>query len=314
MDSPHAIRTPSFAKINWILRVLGRRRDSFHEISTILQSVDLADELSIEANSSDRIRLQTSGYEVAQGEDNLVWRAAALLKKRAPAESGAHISLRKRIPVGAGLGGGSSNAAVTLLVLNQLWGCGLKLKRLRELAGALGSDVPFFLLGGAALGKGRGELLTPLPDPPKEELVLCYPGFSLSTAKAYRMGGWPRLRSASEHLTKSGADTKIRRFCEYAQDGRRVHVLIENDFDAPLLKQFPQLTETHRALKRAGCERVALCGSGSMLLGVSAPSGPEMIVKKLSRAGRAGVAEVFQVSTLSGNQYRTAFREAGVTL
>ena len=238
MHAPDRIRIPSFAKINWILKVLGRRRDSFHEVSTILQSVDLADQISIRATCSDRIRLETSGREVAKGEENLIWRAAALLKKRAPSGSGADISLRKRIPVGAGLGGGSSNAAVTLLVLNQLWNCGLELKRLRQLGRELGSDVPFFLIGGAVLARGRGERVRPLPDPPAESLVLCFPGFSLSTAKAYEMGRWPRLATASDHLTKRRTDTKIRRFCEYAEDSRRVHVLLENDFDAPLLQGF----------------------------------------------------------------------------
>lgn len=311
MHTPSRIRIPSFAKINWILKVLGRRQDSFHEVRTILQTVDLADQLSIRATCSDRIRLETSGREVATGEENLVWRAAALLKKQAPAGSGADISLRKRIPVGAGLGGGSSNAAVTLLVLNQLWNCGLELNRLCQLGQGLGSDVPFFLLGGAVLARGRGELVSPLPDPPAESLVLCFPGFSFSTAKAYKMGRWPRMATDSDHLTKRRTDTKIRRFCEYAEDSRRVHVLLENDFDAPLLKQFPRLTETHRALRRAGCERVAFCGSGSALLGVSAPAPPTLIMEKLTCSG---IGEVFPSLTLSRNQYRAAFRQAGLIL
>ena len=301
----------SFAKINWIFKVLGRRPDSFHEVSTVLQTVDLADRISIEPITSDRIELKTTGYEVAQGEDNLVHRAACLLKREFSVQTGARIFLEKRIPVGAGLGGGSSNAAIVLLGLNRLWDCGVDPERLQKLGQKLGSDVPFFLLGGTAWGRGRGEQLRPLPDPPNEELVLCYPGFSMSTAEAYALGQWGPLNKPSKWLTKTGTDTKIRRFCDYAENSRRVHVLIENDFDAPLLKRFPQLAETHRALEKAGCECVALCGSGSTVLGVPSLSQTKLVAERLSHAG---VGQVFQTSTLARHQYRAALQETGIGL
>jgi len=305
------MQVKSFAKINWILKVLGRRPDSFHEVSTVLQTVDLADRISIELIPSDRIELKTAGYEVAQGETNLAHRAACLLKREFSIRTGTRIFLEKRIPVGAGLGGGSSNAAMVLLGLNRLWDCGADAKRLQELGQQLGSDVPFFLLGGTAWGRSRGEQLSPLPDPPHEELVLCYPGFSLSTAEAYAMGQWPSVGAASNRLTKTRTDTKIRRFCDYVEDGRRVHVLIENDFDAPLLKTLPQLSETHRALEKAGCERVALCGSGSTVVGVPAQSQEKLVTERLCRAG---VGQVFQISTLARNQYQAALQKSGVGL
>ena len=299
----------SFAKINWILKVLGRRPDSFHEVSTVLQTVDLADRISIELIPADRIELKTAGYEVAEGEDNLAHRAACLLKREFSVWTGARIFLEKRIPVGAGLGGGSSNAAMVLLGLNRLWDCGVAPEHLRKLAQQLGSDVPFFLLGGTVWGRSRGEQLTPLPDPPPAELVLCYPGLSMSTAEAYAMGQWAPLNAASNRLTKTRTDTKIRRFCDYAEDGRRVHVLIENDFDAPLLKRFPQLAETHRALEKAGCERVALCGSGSTVVGVPPQSQEKLVTERLCQAG---VGQVFQTSTLARHQYQATLQKTGV--
>ena len=305
------IKIPSFAKINWVLKVLGSRSDSFHEVRTILQSIDLADWITIKVTHSDNIQLEISGRKVAKGKNNIIWKAAELLKKRAPNGSGADIFLEKRIPVGAGLGGGSSNAAVTLLALNQVWSCGLKLTQLLELSRKLGSDVPFFLLGGTALGKGHGDFMTPLPDPPEENILLGYPGFSLSTKKAYAMGNWPRLNTTSGDLTKRRVDTKIRTFCEYAESNRRVHLLIENDFDKPLLKNFPRLAEIRWALEKSGCEAVSICGSGSTVLGVSVTSQPVMLRKDLSSTG---IVEIFKVLTLSRDKYRAAFGEAGIKL
>ena len=299
----------SFAKINWILKVLGRRPDSFHEVSTVLQTVDLADRISIELIPRDGIELKATGYEVPQGEDNLVHRAACLLKREFSVGTGARIFLEKRIPVGAGLGGGSSNAAIVLLGLNRLWDCGADPERLQKLARELGSDVPFFLLGGTAWGEGRGERLRSLPDPPNEELVLCYPGFSMSTAEAYVMGQWAPLNISSNRLTKTRTDTKIRRFCDYAKGGRRVHVLIENDFDAPLLKRFPELAETRQALEKAGCESVSLCGSGSTVLGVPSQGQTKLVVERLSQSG---VGRVFQILTLARHQYRAALLKTGI--
>ncbi len=303
------MQVKSFAKINWILKVLGRRPDAFHEVSTVLQTVDLADRISFELIPSDRIELTTAGYEVALGETNLAHRAACLLKREFSIRTGTRIFLEKRIPVGAGLGGGSSNAAMVLLGLNRLWDCGADAERLQGLGQQLGSDVPFFLLGGTAWGRSRGEQLTPLPDPPHEELVLCYPGFSMSTAEAYALGQWAPVTAASNLLTKTRTDTKIRRFCDYVEHGRRVHELIENDFDAPLLKRLPKLSETHRALEKAGCERVALCGSGSTVVGVPAQSQEKLVTERL---GRAGVGQVFQISTLARKQYQTALQKSEV--
>ena len=305
------MQVKSFAKINWILKVLGRRPDSYHEVSTVLQTVDLADQITIDLIPSGTIELQTAGYEVAQGETNLAHRAACLLQREFSVRTGARIFLEKRIPVGGGLGGGSSNAAMVLLGLNRLWDCGADARCLLRLGRQLGSDVPFFLLGGTVWGRSRGEQLSPLPDPPHEELVLCYPGFPMATAQAYAEGRWAPLGATSNRLTMTRAETKIRRFCDYAEDGRRVSVLIENDFDAPLLKRFPQLSATHRALEKAGCGRVALCGSGSTMVGIPEQGQVKLVAERLSHTG---VGQVFQTSTVARHQYQEALQKTGAGL
>lgn len=303
------LEIPSFAKLNWILKVLGRRPDGYHEVSTLLQTIDLSDELVFEARETGSIQLDITGSDLPRDSRNLIWQAADLLSEHAASPASARIILNKRIPVGAGLGGGSSNAAMTLLALNQLWSCGLSHSHLQSLAARLGSDVPFFLAGGCCLATGRGEKIQPAPDPPSTQLVLCYPGFPISAADAYRLGGWPTLETRRTQLTKNRAGTRIRRFCDYAEAGRRVNALVENDFDQPLFECFPRLAAVCEALMETGCRPVAVCGSGSTVLGIPVSDQAAEVIEKLERSG---LGQVFQVSTLSRDQYRARLQEAGL--
>lgn len=141
------LSVPSFAKINWALKILGKRSDGYQQIRTIYQTIDLSEEIVLETTSDPVIQLEVQGRKVARGEDNLLYQTADLLRKTAGSQAGIRIKLKKKIPVGAGLGGGSSNAAVALLALNQLWDCKMDEKELVELAGQLGADVPFFFCG-----------------------------------------------------------------------------------------------------------------------------------------------------------------------
>lgn len=180
------IRAP--AKINWTLEVLGRRTDGYHEILSVAQTIGLWDELRLEPAAD--LQLHLSGLPLSgadQGEGNLVLRAARLLQAEAGSKGGAHIYLHKGIPLAAGLGGGSSDAAAALRGLNRLWDLGLDLQALHDLATRLGSDVPFFLVGGTALLSGRGERVTPLPDIPARTLVVAVPPGRVrdKTARAY---------------------------------------------------------------------------------------------------------------------------------
>jgi 4-diphosphocytidyl-2-C-methyl-D-erythritol kinase len=171
------------AKINRELRVGPRRPDGFHEIRSRLCSIDFSDRLEVE--ESDRLDLSCSGKPIPCDETNLVARAACALADRIGIAPGARIRLEKRIPVGAGLGGGSADAAVTLLLLSRLWSSRLRREELSEVAARLGSDIPFFLHGGEADVAGRGERVTPLKDSPPAQLFLWIPPFSVSTAQVY---------------------------------------------------------------------------------------------------------------------------------
>ncbi|MGW8182052.1 MAG: 4-(cytidine 5'-diphospho)-2-C-methyl-D-erythritol kinase, partial [bacterium] len=196
------------------LEILGRRSDGFHELITVLQTLDYSDELSFEI-PSDEINLSIAGRDVARGKDNLICAAALLIKEQCRVDQGVRISLKKHIPVGAGLGGGSSNAAVTLIALNQLWNCQLTRSDLVQLASRLGSDVPFFLNGGTGLGWGRGEQICSLPEMAREFSVLVYyPRFQVSAAEAYS-----KIGDLSDRLTRPDLDTTIRRFHEVLEAG-----------------------------------------------------------------------------------------------
>ena len=174
------------AKINLGLWITGRRPDGYHDLLTVFQAVDFCDTLTVDAAPPGRLTLEVSGLPAPGGEDNLVLRAARLLASRAGVEPGAHLRLEKHIPAGAGLGGGSSDAAAALRLLDRLWDLRSPAENLQGLALELGSDVPFFLRGGTALGQGRGERLTPLalPETPWG-WVLALPTVESSTAAVF---------------------------------------------------------------------------------------------------------------------------------
>src|SRR5215831_14410834 len=180
---PRRIALRASAKVNLSLEVLGKRPDGFHEIASVMHAVDLADRLTLEAAPT--VSFHADDPELPTDEGNLVVRAAALLREAAGVEAGAKIELRKRIPVAAGLGGGSSDAAAALWGLSRLWGLGWSRARLAELAVRLGMDVPFFLGPGPALATGRGERLEPLGRMGGYALVLVNPGVSVSTREVY---------------------------------------------------------------------------------------------------------------------------------
>ncbi len=256
------IQVRSYAKINLWLEVLGRRPDGYHEVKTILQTIDIFDDLLFQPSAD--FQLQIKPPVVSAGEDNLIWKAAEALAKRVGERPAVGITVYKKILVGGGLGGGSSNAAVTLLALDKLWQLGLDFRELYELARPLGADVPFFLMGGTVLGTGRGDELYPLPDPDSRlELLILYPGFQIATAEAYRLldesGFEPAKPSALQALCSGLAQGRLSpsdvSFCF-------------NSFEAPLFAKYPVLAEAKRALVAAGAEAALLCGSGSSLFGV----------------------------------------------
>ncbi len=247
----------SFAKINLALAVLGRRADGFHEIRTVYQTIDLHDEIEIRPSAD--LRLDCSGLQDVPVESNLVWRAARELLGSVSTSCGAHIVLRKNIPAGAGLGGGSSNAAAALLGLCRFWGITPPEDDLMKIAARLGSDVPFFLYGGTALGAGRGEEVYPLPEPAPSRLLVLFPGISVSTAEAYR--------SLSLALTSQDAALRIQRFCGRLPEGSGCLTGIFNDFETSILPAHPAISEAKAFLTSRGAIASLLSGSGSAVFG-----------------------------------------------
>jgi len=308
-DRPSHLEVPSFAKINWSLHIEGRRPDGYHQITTVFQTIDLTDRIRFAVTEDSCIQLHVTGRQVAQGEENLLYRAVASVREKARIRRGLRISLEKRIPVGGGLGGGSSNAAVGLVAADRLWGAGLAYEELAGLAADLGADVPFFLSGGVALGTGRGDQLFPLPDlPRKENLVLLYPGFPVATKEAYHARDWGEY-AGDPVLTTIEAEHKIQRFREAIA---RVDLSwLENDFEQIVFELHPALAQGSRQLLEAGCRPVMLSGSGSCLFGVAGPEGASRIAQEVARQ-TAG--EVFLCRSLSRQEYKKAFALEGLEL
>jgi 4-diphosphocytidyl-2-C-methyl-D-erythritol kinase len=224
-------RVKAFAKLNLDLRVLHRREDGFHEIRTVFQTVSLADSLSLAVTPSRRTSISLSGPEIP---DNLVARASRAVLDELKATALVEIALDKRIPMGAGLGGGSSDAAAVLLALPALLGRPVPSHRLLALARTLGSDVPFFLLGGSAVGLGRGTELYPLPDQPARQGLIVAPGLHVSTPDAYRALARPMSGCGAEAELNT-----IERFQSGVWDPCARSA--GNDFESVVFKQFPSL-------------------------------------------------------------------------
>lgn len=261
-----SIRLPSFAKINLSLRVLGKRPDGYHEISTTLQTISLHDDLLFERNDSGKISLSCDDPEIPLGADNLVVRAACLLKNRYSVGPGVDVRLHKRIPTKAGLGGGSSNAAVTLLALNKLWRTNASAADFAGMAAELGADVPFFLHGGSAKGTGTGTALRPLPDDELMHLIVVYPRVSVSTAEAYKALNSPALTSNILIPILAGSPNAE----QFSESDSRSVVELENDFESVIFDREPEIKRAKLALITAGAQSALLAGSGSSVFGIFA--------------------------------------------
>lgn len=302
------LNLPSFAKINLCLEIVGKRKDGFHEIRTLLQTIALRDELVIRRGAAE-VRLQVTGRTLSSGDENLVLKAVELFSRRYGLDCGLEISLSKRIPVGAGLGGGSSNAAITLMALNRLTGSELSLVQLSEMAGELGSDVPYFLGGGLAFGWGRGERIERWSgEEPEAELLLLYPGFEASTKDVYAQLQAADLAN-SDLLTRKYPDTTIRRFRGVldSRDWDR----FRNDLEQPFFDRYPELRKVLAIFRNAGCDLAGMSGSGSSLFGIGS-------IHSLDRAERECVSqkvgEVIRTRFVSGRDYRNYLGEAGLAL
>ena len=283
--SERRLRCEAFAKVNRSLLVLGKRPDGYHELDTIFQTIDLADELTFEASPG--LTLVCDDPSLPGGEENLVVRAARALAERSGVAPRASIRLVKRIPHGAGLGGGSSNAAATLLGLHALWGLSLEPSALAETAARIGSDVPFFLVGGLARGTGRGERIEPLPEASREWLVLLSPPFPLSTPAVY---GRLALTAAAPASNLRGSELGVfpdRNDLEPAAESLRIEV-----------------RALRERLLEAGASSARLSGSGSTVFGIF--SSEEEALRAAGRLEGVPVGTAIRaVPTLSRAEFQT---------
>jgi 4-diphosphocytidyl-2-C-methyl-D-erythritol kinase len=249
------MRVRSFAKINLGLEIVGRRPDGYHDIRTLFQTVSLADEIEFEPAPDGVLTLSGDDPSIAWDGTNLIHRAARLLQPRAGKAAGARISVRKTIPAGRGLGGGSSNAAATLLALNGLWGLGMEADDLVPLAVTLGADVPFFLRGGLCLGEGIGDRLTPLEDLAPLACLLVFPPYPIATPSVYA--------GIDAALTSPGTVSKIERFLGSGDFG-----ILENDLERVIFPAHPDLERWTSFFRGAGALVSQVSGSGSAVYGL----------------------------------------------
>jgi 4-diphosphocytidyl-2-C-methyl-D-erythritol kinase len=254
-----ALALPAPAKLNLFLHVLGHRADGYHELQTVFALIDLADWIDVERR--DDGQLHRSGDVIGDVHQDLALRAARLLQQRTASRFGADIHLSKRIPAGAGLGGGSSDAATTLIALNRLWNTGLDRQQLADLALELGADVPFFVHGKNAFAEGRGEQLTPLALQPAHYAVI-WPQVHVSTKEIFEDSGLTRNTKATKISDFSAAaDPVPQALRERGATGTPV-LFGANDLEAVARRRFPVIDRVLAHLARFGVARMTGSGSG----------------------------------------------------
>jgi 4-diphosphocytidyl-2-C-methyl-D-erythritol kinase len=295
MSTRH-VRLRSLAKINLDLRVLHKRPDGYHELRTIFQTVSLADTIEI-----DFIPRQTTQVRLDSDLDipsNLILRAAHAYLEAAQATGHIRFRLEKKIPMGGGLGGGSSNAATVLLALPVLAGKPLSPAHLQEIAGELGSDVPFFLHGGTALGLGRGDELYPLPEIASRPAILVAPGIHVSTPEAFRA-----LNRELTQVTPSRNTSEFQSVAwKLGEQRTSLDWNVANDFETAVFREHPQLQSIKRQLKKLGASPALMSGSGSTIFGIF----QEAFSREAAIAALRGKYDtVLPVSLINRSRYRT---------
>jgi 4-diphosphocytidyl-2-C-methyl-D-erythritol kinase len=290
---------PSFAKINWHLRVLGKRPDDYHEVSTVLQTISLHDELAFSGRSDDQLLLTCNDKTIPIDDSNLIIQAARALKNSFQLKLGANLDLIKRIPAQGGLGGASSNAAVALLGLSRLWQIEVAISDLVRIGSDIGADVPFFFVGGCALGRGIGTDVTALPDMSPEYLVIVFPNASVSTAAAYRAMDAASLTTFDpvSILASSFAEPNLNDSDQWT---------LQNDFEPVIFEIEPEIKRAKNALLESGARNALLAGSGSSVFGIF--NGEEARQHALETLRGEVGWHIFSCDTLGRNDYFRALQ------
>lgn len=298
-----SLTLPAHAKINLDLRILGVRPDGFHDLRTIFQSLALHDTLTFTARKGP-FQIKCDDPRMPTDRRNLVWRAAALLWRTAGPRRGenprdAVVELKKVIPAEAGLGGGSADAAVALVGLARLWQLEIDLPTLSRLATGVGADVPFFLVGGTALGLGRGDDIYPLVDLPRSAVVIVRPRFGVSTVEAYRwFASEPPAPVHGSSRRRAGNRLLPAGWPEWATG-------LRNDLEPPVMAHHPTISRIKQALVDAGAAFAAMSGSGSAVFGLfERADAATRTARDLARPGWQVVA----TRTLSRAEYARRLR------
>lgn len=249
------MRVKAFSKINLGLEVLKKRDDGYHDIRTLFQSISLHDSIEVDFYSSDKIVVNGSDRSISWGKENLVYKAAYIMKEQAMTDKGIHIHVQKNIPAGAGLGGGSSDAAVTLLALNKILGLNLRKDELKEFGKGLGADVPYFFEGGLCIGTKRGDEVSLIDDLPKLFCLLVLEGTSVSTRSVYKSFG--------ESLTSRDKESKIIEFLNTRELGG-----LENDLEETVFQLYPQIEDVKHLVMKTEPVLSLVSGTGSVVFGI----------------------------------------------
>ncbi len=276
------------AKINLLLDVLRKREDGYHEVQMVMTMVDLADRLEMEEIPGDRIVLSSQAGFIPLDEKNLAFQAARLLKERCNVSRGVYIQLDKRIPVAAGLAGGSSDAAAALRGLNRLWGLGLSTGELEALGAELGSDVPFCIRGGTAVARGRGEKLESVESPPQCWVILAKPPINVSTADVY---GKLKAHELKEHPSLENMLAALR---EGSFSG--MCAALGNVLETVTLQRYPEVLQIKECMAKLGADGVLMSGSGPTVFGLVSK---ETKVARIYNGLRGFCKEVYVVRMLT---------------
>ena len=273
--------------------MIGKRDDSFHDICTVFQTVSLHDTLTFAI--SDTIQLRCDNKRIPVGRDNFIIKAANALQNRFDSKAGASVRLEKRIPSPGGLGGGSSNAAVALLGLKRLWNLEVEFEDLLEIGGTLGSDVPFFLYGGTAVGTGRGIDITPINVTEEKHILIVTPDVHVATKEAYKVLNAP-------NLTKDAAKRILIncRFDAGSMDFR--HSNLKNDFEKTVFAAHPEIALVKKTLLDLGAENALMSGSGASVFGIFDTE--ETRQTALKALDTHVTWRKFSVAAISRDQYR----------
>ena len=301
-----SLRLPSFAKINRLLKILGKRPDGYHEILTVLQTISLHDELEFELRNDGKLTLTCDNPEIPTDETNLIIKAAVALREKLQTPLGADIRLTKRIPAQGGLGGASSNAAVTLIGLNGLWRAPFLSHHWRRLGPELGADVPFFMIGGRCVATGIGTTLYSVQNGPRQFVIVITPNARVSTAAAYA------ALKAGSLTTIDSMPILSSSFAQLDTGDSTQWPELHNDFERVIFEIEPEIERAKRALLEAGVQGALLTGSGSSVFGVVDDElTRDRVVDNLKcEAGW----QVFACETLSRAEYYETLKPSGFPL